>query len=208
MNLHSQFAWVRAAGLVAAIGLGACDSGAPATTADAKKAEPAKMPEPTKIEPAKTEPAKTEPVPDAKTADTAAPDAKAADTAGDSKAPDAAADTKAADAKDTKAADAKPDAKKPDAKDAKDAKTPAIDAKPLYDKHCKSCHAPDGKGTPAMKKKNIPDLTDKAWQTAHSKAKVVDALNKGVPGTPMKDFKAKLKPEEMDAVAAFVKKMK
>jgi mono/diheme cytochrome c family protein len=83
-----------------------------------------------------------------------------------------------------------------------------IDARPLYDKHCKSCHAIDGSGTEAMKKNSIPDLTDKAWQAKHSKAKIVAAIVNGVPDTKMKSYKDKLSAEEIDAVAALVKKMK
>ncbi len=85
---------------------------------------------------------------------------------------------------------------------------PKIDGKPLYDKSCKSCHGADGKGTPAMQKKNIPDFSDKGWQGGHSKAKIVATLTNGVPGTMMKDFKAKLSADEMAAVAAYVKKFK
>lgn len=83
-------------------------------------------------------------------------------------------------------------------------KAPTVDGKPLYEKFCKSCHAADGKGSAAMKAKNIPDFT--TWKG--SKARVVDVLSKGVPGTIMKDFKAKLSPEEMQGVAAYVKKLK
>lgn len=81
---------------------------------------------------------------------------------------------------------------------------PKVDGKPLYEKFCKSCHAADGKGTEAMKKKNIPDFTAQAF----SKAKIVGALTNGVPGTMMKDFKAKLSPDEMAGVAAYVRKLK
>jgi cytochrome c5 len=78
---------------------------------------------------------------------------RAGDTAGDAKAPDAKA----------------PDAKTTPAKTDQEAdgdEGAAIDGKPLYDAKCKSCHAIDGKGTEAMKKNNIPDLSDKAWQGA------------------------------------------
>ncbi len=213
MNLHSKFAWVRVAGLVSVLGLGACDSGT--ETKDAKKAEPVKAVEPAKTEPAKTEPAKVEPevkAPDAKAGETAG-DAKAGETAGDAKAGETAGDAKAGDtAGDAKAPDAKaPDAKTTPAKT--DTKKPtetkvAIDGKPLYEAKCKSCHGLDGKGSEAMKKKDIPDLSDKAWQTAHSKTKVIDAVTKGVDGTPMKAFKDKLKPEEIEAIAVYVKKIK
>ena len=194
MNLHSKFAWIRAAGLVATLGLVGCDSGAPETKkTDAKVAEPAKTPEPAKVEPVKPpEPAKVEPTPDVKAADTAAPDTKSGETAGDVKAPDAKA----------------PDAKATDPKKPPESKVAAIDGKPLYEAKCKSCHAIDGKGTEAMKKKDIPDMTDKGWQTAHSKAKVIDAVTKGIEGTPMKSFKDKLKAEEIEAIAVYVKKLK
>jgi mono/diheme cytochrome c family protein len=217
MHMHHKFGWVRAAGLVAALGLVACDSGTPT---DAKKADPAKAVTEVKAPVPAPEPAKTTPTPaDVKAVDPAAPgetkpvgdpppatDVKAADAAGTPPATDAkAADTKAADAK---AADAKSDTKSASKAPPKEDKAPAIDAKPLYDKHCKVCHAPDGKGTEAQKKNNIPDMTDAGWQGKHNKAKVIAAITNGIDGTKMKSFKDKLKPEEIDAVAAFVKKMK
>jgi mono/diheme cytochrome c family protein len=51
-------------------------------------------------------------------------------------------------------------------------------------------------------------MSDKAWQGKHSKAAIVKAIANGVDGTKMKAFKDKLKPEEIDAVAAYVKKLK
>jgi mono/diheme cytochrome c family protein len=214
MNLRSSFLSVL--GLVGILSLSVgCDS-------DSKKAEPVKADadvkaaEPAKTEPVKTEPVNPEPTPtDIKAADTAAGDTKAADAAGgDTKPGDAAGDdTKAEDTKaeDTKAAGTKTapktETKKPaDAKTAD--KTPAIDGKPLYDSKCKVCHGADGKGTEAMKKNNVPDMSDKAWQGKHSKAVVAKAIANGIDGSKMKPFKDKLKPEEIDAVAAYVKKLK
>lgn len=215
MDLHSKIGWFRAAGLAALLGLGACDSGAAPKADDAKKAEPAKADEkkaaPADVktaDPAKADEKKADAAnPDIKAADAANPDAKPADAANPDAKPD---DTKGADAKpdDTKGADTKTaDKKGTDAK--KDApKVAALDGKPLYEAKCKSCHALDGKGTEAMKKKDVPDLTDKAWQTAHSKAKIIAAVTNGVEGSPMKSFKDKLKPEEIDAIATYVKKLK
>ena len=208
MNLRSSFlSALGFASLVSVLGMSSvgCDS-------DSKKAEPVKAGvevkavEPAKTEPVKTEPVKTEPTPtDIKAADTAA--------AGDTKTADAAGDTKTGDTKtgDTKAGDTKTVTKTPDKKaaDTKPAdKTPAIDGKPLYDSKCKVCHAADGKGTAAMKKNNIPDMSDKGWQGKNSKAVVTKAITSGIDGTKMKSFKDKLKPEEIDAVAAYVKKLK
>lgn len=97
---------------------------------------------------------------------------------------------------------------KPRPKPAPKPAKPALDGKPLYLKFCAPCHEADGKGKPGLKSKNIPDMTDKGWQKKHGKAAVIKALKVGVPGTVMKSFEAKLKPEELDAVAAFVKKLR
>ncbi len=209
MNLRSSF---RLVGLLSALSLVAVSA---ACDGDSKKAEPVKADVVAKAEPPKPEPAKVEPTPEVKAADTAAGevkaadtaagDVKAADTAGDTKAADTAGDTKATDTKatDTKATDTKVTEKKPPVE-----KAPTIDGKPLYDSKCKVCHAADGKGTEAMKKNDIPDMSDKGWQGKHSKAVVSKAITNGIDGTKMKSFKDKLKPEEIEAVAAYVKKLK
>ena len=212
MNLRSSFLSVLGLAGVLSLSVG-CDS-------DSKKAEPVKADadvkaaEPAKTEPVKTEPVKTEPAPtDIKAADPAAGDAKAADAAGDDAGDAAGADTKTGDAKaedsktDGAKAGSKTEPKKPAETKTAD-KTPAIDGKPLYDSKCKVCHAADGKGTEAMKKNNVPDMSDKAWQGKHSKAVIAKAIANGVDGSKMKPFKDKLKPEEIDAVAAYVKKLK
>ena len=60
-----------------------------------------------------------------------------------------------------------------------------------------------------MKEKNkIPDLTDAAWQGAHDRAKIVAVVTDGIKDTKMGSFKAKLKPEEIEAVAVYVKTLK
>ena len=51
-------------------------------------------------------------------------------------------------------------------------------------------------------------LSDKGWQGKHSKAVVVKAITDGIDGTKMKAFKDKFKAEEIDAIAAYVKKLK
>jgi mono/diheme cytochrome c family protein len=188
MNLRNPSAWVRAAGLAAALaavsGLVACDSGA----ADTKKAEAAKA---VADKAAETKAA----------ADKLAADAKAA-------ADKAAAEAKAAEEKVAAEAKAAADKLAAEAKAADDAKLAGIDGKALYESKCKSCHAIDGKGTAAMKKNKIPDMTDAGWQGAHDRAKVVAVVTDGIKDTKMGSFKAKLKPEEIEAVAVYVKTMK
>ncbi|MFZ6184915.1 c-type cytochrome [Nannocystis pusilla] len=90
----------------------------------------------------------------------------------------------------------------------KPAPAKAIDARGLYVKHCAACHDASGKGKPGLKSKGIPDMTDKNWQKKNGKAAVARAIKAGIPGTMMKSFAAKMKPEEIDAVAAFVKKLR
>ena len=84
----------------------------------------------------------------------------------------------------------------------------AADGKPFYDKLCKGCHAPDGKGSAGMQKIGIPDLSDPAWQSKNTEATIANVLNVGVEGTKMKAFKDKLKPDEIAAVSAYVKQLK
>jgi len=173
----------RAAGLAALLGLVACDSGA----SDAKKPDPA-------AEKAAADKAAA----DKAAADKAAADAKAAEEA------KAAAEAKAAEeakaAAEAKAAE--------EAKAAADARLAGIDGKKLYDAKCKSCHAADGKGTTAMKKLKAPDMSDPAWQGRHDQAKIAAAIADGVPDSKMKPFKDKLKPEEIEAIAVYVKTLK
>ena len=201
MNLRSSFAWVRVAGLLSVLGLSsltACDS-------DAKKAAPVKAEVDVKAaEPAKTEPVAevkpVEPVADVKPVEPVEPvaEVKPVDPVDPVAEPEPEPETKPADPKVVAKAEPKKTADK----------APSIDGKPLYDAKCKSCHAADGKGTAAMKKNDIPDMADKGWQGKHSKASVVKAIANGVDGTKMKAFKDKLKPDEIDAVAAYVKKLK
>ena len=138
-------------------------------------------------------------------------DGGSADSKAEKKADPAA--KAAADAKvvaDKVAADAKLAAEKvaAEAKLADDAKLAGIDGKALYEGKCKSCHAIDGKGSKAMQKNNIPDLSNADWQGKHDRAKIVAVVTDGIPDTKMSAFKAKLKPEEIEAIAVYVKTMK
>ena len=184
MNLRNRSAWVRAAGLAAVLGLVACDGGSADSKAEKKPDPAAKAAADAKV-----------------VADKVAADAKVA-------AEKAAAEAKAVAEK--AAADAKLAAEKvaAEAKLADDAKLAGIDGKALYEGKCKSCHAIDGKGSKAMQKNNIPDLSNADWQGKHDRAKIVAVVTDGIPDTKMSAFKAKLKPEEIEAIAVYVKTMK
>ncbi len=79
-----------------------------------------------------------------------------------------------------------------------------IDAKPLFESKCKSCHGSDGKGdTTIGKKVSIPSLAG----TKISKAEAVKTITDGVADTKMKGYKDKLSKDEIDALAGYVKKL-
>jgi cytochrome c6 len=75
----------------------------------------------------------------------------------------------------------------------------AAEAAALYASKCAVCHGKDGSGSPAGKKMGAPDLT-KAKESEQKIAAVI-ANGKG----KMTAFKGKLTPEEIDAVAKYVK---
>ena len=79
------------------------------------------------------------------------------------------------------------------------------DGQALYREHCRTCHGVDGKATKraAVLYKKIPTL-DAAFVAARSDDSVVAVLTHGV-GKDMKSFKEKLTPEEMRAVARYLR---
>src|SRR5690349_4490725 len=72
----------------------------------------------------------------------------------------------------------------------------------LFKANCARCHGDDGKGDKG------PDLTSEKRQNKwkDSDAKLVDKITKG--GFGMPKFGKKLKPEEIKAVAAYVRTLK
>jgi mono/diheme cytochrome c family protein len=77
----------------------------------------------------------------------------------------------------------------------------AADPKATFASKCALCHGPDGKGnTAAGKKFGVKDLT----ATKLSAAELEGVIAKGR-GTAMKPFEGKLSPEEIKAMAGFIK---
>ena len=79
------------------------------------------------------------------------------------------------------------------------------DGQALYREHCRTCHGVSGKPTKSAttQYKKIPTL-DLAFLAARSDDSLVAVLTKGV-GKDMKSFKEKLTPEEMRAVAQYLR---
>jgi mono/diheme cytochrome c family protein len=77
----------------------------------------------------------------------------------------------------------------------------AADGKALFRQQCAICHGPDGKGQTAMGRKlNIPDLT----KTKGDEAAIAKVIEDGKPPN-MFAYKGRLTPEEIEALARFVK---
>jgi len=80
---------------------------------------------------------------------------------------------------------------------------------------CASCHGEDGKGaTEQGKKMGVRDMTAAPFWKDLTDAKMKDAIANGVKQTKdgkvqeMEPYKDKLKPEEIDALVAYVKTFK
>ncbi|MHB1311458.1 MAG: c-type cytochrome [Gemmatimonadaceae bacterium] len=80
-----------------------------------------------------------------------------------------------------------------------------VDGKATYDENCKKCHGATGTPVAPMKKKYEKLAAfDAAFFAQRSDDSVVAILTNGK-GENMKSFKDKLKPEEMAAVAKYIR---
>ncbi len=81
----------------------------------------------------------------------------------------------------------------------------APDGKAIFDAHCKKCHGPTGKPSAAMKKL-LPELPvwDASFFAQRSDDQIVQVLINGK-GKNMKPVRDVLKPEEMLAVAKYIR---
>lgn len=78
-------------------------------------------------------------------------------------------------------------------------------AKMLYEKNCRKCHGPDGVPSKAMQKKfSKIETFDAAFFAKRSDDSLVAVLTKGTT-KDMKSFKSKLAPDEMKAVASYIR---
>lgn len=77
---------------------------------------------------------------------------------------------------------------------------PKVDAAALYKQHCIICHAADGNS-------KLPNASfaDGTWVHGSSPKDVQNTIGNGVKGTVMMGFAAKLKPAEVQALAAYVR---
>lgn len=70
----------------------------------------------------------------------------------------------------------------------------------VYEKHCKSCHLE--KGRSRIRRLN---LSDDKWKHGASLEEIAKVITDGVESSQMQPFKSKLTPQEIQAVAKYVK---
>jgi mono/diheme cytochrome c family protein len=86
-------------------------------------------------------------------------------------------------------------AQKPEA-----AQTSEVNAEEVYTMRCVACHGADGSS-------QLPDMsfTDGVWKHGSSEEEVAKTIIEGVPGTAMMPFESQLSPEEIKALAKYVR---
>jgi mono/diheme cytochrome c family protein len=81
------------------------------------------------------------------------------------------------------------------------------DGKALYEQHCKKCHGVAGKPSDGIKKMNPKiETMDAAFFAKRTDADLVKDIGEGK--GKMKPFKDKMKPDEMAAVAKYIRTLK
>lgn len=81
---------------------------------------------------------------------------------------------------------------------------PPDSAGDLFKAKCSMCHGPDGKGFSAIK---TPNFTDPKWQASKKDAEILDAIKNGKKDTMMKGFSDKLKEDEIESLAKYIRSL-
>jgi cytochrome c oxidase cbb3-type subunit III len=81
---------------------------------------------------------------------------------------------------------------------------PPDSAGDLFKAKCSMCHGPEGKGFSAIK---TPNFTDPKWQASKKDAEILDAIKNGRKDTMMKGFSDKLKEDEIDSLAKYIRSL-
>ncbi|MBI4500990.1 MAG: c-type cytochrome [Gemmatimonadetes bacterium] len=80
-----------------------------------------------------------------------------------------------------------------------------VDGKAAYDKNCKSCHGVKGMPPAALSKQLKIPKWDAAYLAARSDDSLVRVMKQG--GKVMKGFEGKMTPQQMEAVAKYIREM-
>ncbi|HHT9137805.1 MAG TPA: c-type cytochrome [Candidatus Wunengus sp. YC60] len=80
-----------------------------------------------------------------------------------------------------------------------------INPKELFEYHCSTCHGNDGKGTHRGHELKAPNFADTNWQASKKDEELVNSITNGKNKMPR--WSEKLKPEEIHALAKYVRKL-
>lgn len=80
-----------------------------------------------------------------------------------------------------------------------------INAKSLFEYHCATCHGSDGKGTKRGHELKARSFADADWQAKTTDEQILNSITNGKKKMPR--WSEKLKPEEMQALAKYVRKL-
>ena len=80
-----------------------------------------------------------------------------------------------------------------------------INPKKLFEYHCSTCHGDDGKGTKRGHELKAPNFADANWQASKKDEELVNSITNGKNKMPR--WSEKLKPEEIQALAKYVRKL-
>lgn len=80
-----------------------------------------------------------------------------------------------------------------------------INAKNLFEYHCATCHGGDGKGTKRGHELKSPNFADPEWQAKKKDEEILNSIINGKNKMPR--WTDKLKPEEIQALAKYVRKL-
>lgn len=75
----------------------------------------------------------------------------------------------------------------------------------LFKSKCSMCHGPDGKGYAAI---HTPDFTSAKWQASITNKEIVDIITDGKKGTIMPAFGGKLKADQIEGLAHYIRSLK
>lgn len=80
-----------------------------------------------------------------------------------------------------------------------------VNPKKLFEYHCSTCHGDDGKGTKRGIELKTQNLADAKWQASRKDEDILNSITNGKNKMPR--WSEKLKPEEIQALAKYVRKL-
>jgi cbb3-type cytochrome c oxidase subunit III len=83
----------------------------------------------------------------------------------------------------------------------------AEDAAKIFARSCKPCHGAEGEPNAVFAKQGVRNFKDAAWQKATTDAQIEKTIREGKKGTMMASFEKQFSTAEIQALAAYVRKL-